>query len=220
MVDCPSILRKPSFAKATKGKEGISITELLIVVAVLAVLMIVFLAAFKPWTQQAKARDARRKSDLQKLKNPLEDYYNDNNCYPEALPTLVSDYLGELPKDPDTGEEYEYAWDENCEWYRIYTTLEFTADPEIVEVGCGAGCGPEGDDGTCEYNYGVSGGSVGLECCTLPGARCPDGYYEGVPTCEQPRTYCPPPYQAACCSLTGMIYCSELEEWCCIPGGE
>jgi len=93
-----------------------------------------------------------------------------------------------------------------------------------VAVGCGAGCGPGGDGGTgddkCAYNYGVSGGGVSLECCTAAGPRCPEGYYEGVPTCEQPRTYCPPPYQAACCDLTGIMYCSESEEWCCIPTGE
>jgi len=206
MVDCPFILKK--------RKEGITLTELLIVVAVLAVLMVVFLAAFKPWTQQAKARDSRRKSDLQKLKSPLEDYYNDNNCYPPLLQTLADeDYIGEEPKDPDTGDLYSYEADPNCNWYRIYATLEFTTDSEIVEVGCGAGCGPGGDEGTgddkCTYNYGVSGGGVGLECCTAP---CP-GMVDVNPGCdewtdEELRDHC------------GSSGCCQGSEWIltCPPG--
>jgi Tfp pilus assembly protein PilE len=212
MVDCPFILKKSKF--------GITITELLIVVTILAILMIVFLAAFKPWTQQAKARDARRKSDLQKLKNPLEDYYNDNNCYPEALPTLVPDYLGEVPKDPDTDEDYSYASDPNCNWYRIYVTLEYTSDEEIVELGCGAGCGPGGDEGTgedkCTYNYGVCGGGVSLEGCTETGTgaeRC-SGWV--APDCT-------PPIDPGHCGTTGCcpgiykLQCDPPDYWCCPP---
>lgn len=216
MVDCPFILKK--------SKEGISITELLIVIAVLAVLMIVFLAAFKPWTQQAKARDSRRKSDLQKLKNPLEDYYNDRNCYPESLQDLVDgDYIGEEPKDPDTGDHYEYyRLEDDCDKYWIYATLEFTADSEIIEVGCGAGCGPEGDEGTgedkCAYNYGVCGGGVSLEGCT---EKCSGWVSDTCPLIseEDLRTsYCLDPGPGCCpgsgyiltCPPTGRPYCCPI----------
>jgi len=158
MVHCPILLRR-------KKEQGISITELLIVVAVIAILMVVLLAAFKPSTQLAKARDARRKSDLQKLKNPLEDYYNDKQCYPSAIPTLVPDYIGKEPKDPDTGDSYPYS-PEGCDKYRIYAKLEFESDQEIAQVGCGAGCGPVSETGQdCSYNYGVCSSNVGLEGC-------------------------------------------------------
>jgi len=219
MVDCLSILRKPSFAKATKGKEGISITELLIVIAVLAVLMVVFLAAFKPWTQQAKARDSRRKSDLQKLKAPLEDYYNDNNCYPLRLENLVPDYIGEEPKDPDTGAPYEYyRLEDDCDKYWIYTELEFFQDEEIVEVGCGAGCGPGGDEGTgeageekCIYNYGVCSGGVSLEGCM---EKCAG---ETNPICEQPESQCDTALPGACCPGKNyqLVCYSDGEIRCC-----
>lgn len=218
MVDCPPILKR-------KKNQGISITELLIVITIIAILMVVFMAAFKPWTQQAKARDSRRKSDLQKLKAPLEDYYNDNNCYPLSLGNLVPDYIGEEPKDPDTGDYYEYyRLEDDCDKYWIYTDLEWQQDSEIVEVGCGAGCGPEGDSQTdpdikCVFNYGVCGGGVSLEGCTT---KC-DGAFELDQACldniplevlksEQVG-------RPACCGENGpgngVVACSPTECWCC-----
>lgn len=222
MVDCPFILKKTAF-KAKKGETGITLTELLIVVAVLAILMIVFLAAFKPWTQEAKARDARRKSDLQKLKSPLEDYYNDNDCYPVDLQTLADEgYISEVPQDPGTDEDYTYTSDPNCNWYRIYVSLEFANDSEIVEAGCGTGCGPGGDAGTgddrCAYNYGVCGGGVSLEGCT---SRCP-GETEDIceemsegelrAYCGEEGSCCPGSQYVLTCPPVGRPYCCPKEE--------
>ncbi len=210
MADCPLILKR-------KKPQGISLTELLIVVAVIAVLILALIAAFKPWTQQAKARDAQRKADLQKIKAPLEDYYNDNNCYPyPTLDDLVPDYIGEKPTDPETGEDYIYIPDPNCNFYQIYTRLEYINDPEIIEVGCGAGCGPGGDDGTCEYNYGISGGGESLECCTAPEDICPFGGRPWVapPDCENPGDYCGKP---TCCYQNWVMVCDGEEYWCCQP---
>jgi Tfp pilus assembly protein PilE len=207
MVDCPFILKK-------NKERGISITELLIVIAVLAVLMIVFLAAFKPWTQQAKARDARRKSDLQKLKNPLEDYYNDHNCYPKSLQDLVDgDYIGEEPKDPETGQEYLYNT-ENCDKYWIYVDLEWQSDPAVVESGCGNGCGPISELGqTCSYNFGVCSSNVSLEACgEETGTECSGSLY----LCQ--GKICNAAGPGDTCDGPGVIYCQEgscQDEACC-----
>jgi prepilin-type N-terminal cleavage/methylation domain-containing protein len=223
MVDCLSILKsKLFFGGASRGKKGMSITELLIVITIIAVLMVVFIAAFKPWTQQAKARDSRRKSDLQKLKNPLEDYYNDNNCYPPDLQTLADeDYIGEEPKDPDTGELYEYyRQDDDCDRYWIYVKLEWQQDSEIVEVGCDAGCGPEGDAQTdpaleCAFNYGVSSPGESLECCIAP---CP-GMSDVNIGCQSwadddLREHCGGP---GCCPGSGWILTCPpgIRPYCC-----
>ena len=159
MVHCPIFLNKSSEASAKGTKSGISITELLIVVAVIAILMVVLLSAFKPSTQLAKARDARRKSDLQKLKNPLEDYYNDNQCYPNSLDQLKPDYLGEVPIDPVTKQPYQIQTS-GCDKYRIYAQLEYEKDPAIVEAGCQEGCGS-----TCVENYGVCSANTRLQSC-------------------------------------------------------
>lgn len=159
MVHCPIFLKK---------EQGISITELLIVVAFLAVMTVLLLVYLNPGAQLGKARDARRKSDLSKLKNVLEDYYNDKKCYPSGLGELVSDdYIGNLPIDPSTKQSYSSAYSkEGCDKYRIYVTLEYEKDPAIAEVGCQGRCGPPGN---CVYNYGVCSSNVGLEACTPEG---------------------------------------------------
>jgi prepilin-type N-terminal cleavage/methylation domain-containing protein len=160
MDHCPTLLKKKL--------RGMSIIELLIVVVVLSILMTVMLMAFKPLTQLAKARDAERKGDLQKLKNPLEDYYNDHKCYPPAeamdckLPVSnpgsgLMPYWSKVPCDPDTNEKYYYEFID-CNTYRIYTRLENLSDVDIAEVGCSSRCGPG-----LAYNYGVSSSNIGLE---------------------------------------------------------
>lgn len=153
MVHCPIFLKK---------EQGISITELLIVVAFLAVMTVLLLVYLNPGAQLGKARDARRKSDLSKLKNVLEDYYNDKKCYPSGLEKLVVDeYIDNLPVDPSTKQSYAYS-KEGCDKYRIYVKLDYEKDPAIAEVGCQDDCGPPGD---CVYNYGVCSSNAKLESC-------------------------------------------------------
>jgi prepilin-type N-terminal cleavage/methylation domain-containing protein len=160
MDHCPTLLKK--------NLRGMSIVELLIVVVVLGILMTVILVAFKPSTQLAKARDAKRKGDLQKLKNPMEDYYNDNKCYPTANMmtcnpgTGLQPYWSKVPCDQETNASYAYS-SPNCSTYYIYTNLENTSDADIAEVGCSSGCGPG-----YQYNYGVSSSNVGLEAPAVP----------------------------------------------------
>lgn len=161
-------------------KKGFSLTEILITAAIVTLLLLVAL-----WTLQSqlgKGRDARRKSDLSQLKVVAEDYYNDNNCYPppEAfncqLPagdpgTGLQPYFEKVPCDPFTGEPYYIDLDpSSCpQWYRLYTTLEFTSDPGIEEVGCSSGCGPGG-----AYNWGVA-----TENTSLVGGTGGDGDGDG-----------------------------------------
>ncbi len=166
MVHCPIFLKK--LESFTQNKSGITIIELLIVIAFLAVLGVLLLVALNPQVQLSKSRDARRKADLQKLKNPLEDYYNDKQCYPEKLEDLVSYYLGRIPLDPLTKQPYLY-YNPSCDKYWIYVNLEYEKDPEIVRVGCQNGCGP---GGAGNYDYGVSSPNVRLETGGGGGGGC------------------------------------------------
>lgn len=160
MDDCPSILKK--------NLRGMSLTEILIVVTLLSIIAVVLISAFQPGTQLAKARDARRKADMQKLKNPLEDYYNDKKCYPDPsllnckLPadnpgTNFQPYKDKVPCDPETGQSYVYE-KVDCNTYRIYVNLENESDPDIAAAGCANGCGP-----SPYYNWGISSPNVNLE---------------------------------------------------------
>jgi len=135
---------------------GFSMIEALIVVATIGILGA--MAIFAAKLQIAKGRDARRKSDLAKIQKALEDYMNDNGCYPDNLSCGVDfkPYLSVLPCDPINNSyfNYFYSYDQNesCKsWYKIYTRLEYTKDPIIEKVGCKNGCGPSKN-----YNYWVS----------------------------------------------------------------
>lgn len=63
-----------------KSNKGFTLIEILIVVAIIAILASVVLVGLGP-TQQA-GRDARRISDLKEVQNGLELYYNKCGYYP------------------------------------------------------------------------------------------------------------------------------------------
>ena len=107
-----------------------------------------------------KRRDNQRKVDLNSMKVAFEDYANDETCYPpqsavqDCGDTTLAPYLVRVPCDPSTNEAYTYVLGSDCRSYELYTTLEDENDPDIEEVGCENGCGPNND------NYGVVGGGA------------------------------------------------------------
>lgn len=78
--------------------KGFTLIELLVAFCIIAVLFAVVIASLSK--SQAKARDARRKTDMAILKVALESYYADHNSYP---PSLVG---GQPLEDQITGEVY------------------------------------------------------------------------------------------------------------------
>ena len=64
------------------GHRGFSLIELLVVISIIAVITGLSLTNFLG--ARERARDTRRKSDLQQLKNALRLYYNDYNKYPAS----------------------------------------------------------------------------------------------------------------------------------------
>ena len=187
MADCPLILI--NIKKRFSRNRGITLIELLIVVMFIGLMAILFLSAFNPLGSLGKARDARRKADLQKLKTKLEDYNNDHKKYPDSLNCGESllPYLSTIPCDPATGQSYAYYT--NGDTYQIYTKLENSSDISIAQVGCDQGCGPG-----CAYNYGISSPNSGLQSCAecdwyaCQGTRC--NAYIDKPTCENGKAYC------------------------------
>lgn len=146
-----------------KNPSGFTIIELLIFITILALLFLVS-ALFAP-TYLKKARDAKRKADLEKIKVTLYDYYFDENCFPKTLPGcnegLSVDgtvYFNNFPCDPK-GNGYGYqVEEEDCsQWFKILANLENIQDTDIDKVGCRHGCGLQ-----CEYNYGLSSTNIRL----------------------------------------------------------
>jgi general secretion pathway protein G len=165
-----------SLLKKSALSAGFSLIELLVVIAILGTLT--GLAATNFGNSQAKARDARRKSDLAQIQRALELYYNDHGRYPNesnnqiaacgASSTSVCPwgspmqdgagtiYLETLPKDPRTSNTYFYNVDQsNFLRYQLFARLENANDPILDRNGDG-----EADDytkncGGANCNYAV-----------------------------------------------------------------
>lgn len=60
-------------------KTGFTLVEVLLVATIIGILAIAAFANYR--TQQIKARDAQRKSDLERIKTALETYKADNDVY-------------------------------------------------------------------------------------------------------------------------------------------
>lgn len=142
------------FLTKSQKNKGVFLVEVLMVVAIIAILAMFFLFANK--TNLNKSLDAKRKTDLYTIAKALEEYEKDNEAYPSALPacevttagTPLEGYIAEVPCDPQTKTTYGYEAGPNQSWFKIFAKLVVTGDPDIAKVGCTAGCGPGGS-----YNY-------------------------------------------------------------------
>ena len=63
-----------------RDQKGFTIVELLIVIVVIGILAALVVTTYSGI--QAKARDSKRKTDLQALQTQIEAYYAENNAYP------------------------------------------------------------------------------------------------------------------------------------------
>ena len=122
------------------NKKGFTLIELLVVIAIIGLLSTLAVVALG--SARAKARDAKRLSDLKQVQTALELYYTDNNAYPTAAAavTLGSDtqaclnsdgfaatgcanaYMAAVPADPGSNS-YAYTSADGTT-YSIAATLE------------------------------------------------------------------------------------------------
>lgn len=152
-------------------KNGFTLTELLIVIALLIILITILIGILNPIALVGKAKDAERKRDLDAIKKTFEEYYNDNEVYPldvhewniksNCEKNLVDNfkYLYPWPCDPD-GEPYLILISDEGDSFRVLVDLENKSDVVI----------PDGwyDDefykvegySVDDINYGVSSSNV------------------------------------------------------------
>lgn len=87
------------------GRQGFTLMELLIVIAIIGILVSVSVASYG--SAQKKGRDARRHGDMNTLRNAWEQYYADSNGNYPASCSVGTTYLpGGIPTDPKSNTAY------------------------------------------------------------------------------------------------------------------
>jgi general secretion pathway protein G len=127
-------------------KQGFTLIELIVVMTIIAVITVLAVVSFSGTNK--KARDARRISDLEKLRVALEMAKQVGSTYPVAsggLPTgLVPSYIQALPDDPKSFS-YFYNRDTNYHYY-LYAQMEDVSSTNTICASYPSSCG-----GLCNY---------------------------------------------------------------------
>jgi len=90
------------------AKNAFTLIELLIVIAIIAILAGIIVATLGNPT--AEARDSTRMNDLDALGDAAQQYQMDLGAFPPSIDAMVaSGHLSAEPLDPDTGADYNYA---------------------------------------------------------------------------------------------------------------
>ncbi len=94
--------------KNKKNKLGFTLFELLVSISIIAVLTAVAVVSFGGLNR--KTRDARRTSDLEKIRMALEAAKQIGGTYPDDVGNTanLTGYLEKWPRDPKTGSVYVY----------------------------------------------------------------------------------------------------------------
>jgi len=135
-----------------RTKSGFTLIELLVVITIIGLLASVGLASYT--RAQARARDAKRESDLTTLRNALEIFYSENNHYVDtsggwqdisnALTSLVPTFTKQLPADPGGGGK-AYRYSGTSQGYCLEAVLETASSSQSTCTG----------SLESSYNYGV-----------------------------------------------------------------
>ncbi len=123
-------------------RKAFTLIELLVVIAIIGILAALILLSLR--TARAKARDARRKSDLRQIKAALELYSSDNSeNFPAAatntnittaLTGLVPTYIKSLPTDPSGYVYYYVSSAAPAINYTLSARLENTGDADATKT--------------------------------------------------------------------------------------
>jgi len=163
--------------------KAFTLIEILVVMAIIGILASVGLGNFQ--SAQVKARDSKRKAELNQVAKSLEVYFNDKKQYPlssatgeilgctnESACTLGAVFQDEndtiyminLPIDPKS-PAYDYSYlSADGTSYQLYARLENTKDGDVNHdvdenplVYSGVSCG------SVDCNYGVASTNMSPE---------------------------------------------------------
>ena len=130
----------PVASYSRRRRAGFTFIEILVVATIIGLLTTI--AAVTYQSANRKARDGKRKADLEQIRSALEMYRSDIGNYPATgnLSLLVSgDYIQEIPSDPT---DYSYCYTSGgASTYTLDAHLEIDTGENY-----GSNCG-----GVCNY---------------------------------------------------------------------
>ncbi len=113
-----------------KKQSGFTLLELLIVIVIIGILALLIIPNIT--SAPKKARDTKRKTDITTVRKGLEEYFVNNNVYPNALTDLTTGsapIIKTLPTDPKAGwPAYTYTPAGTNTTYKLDACLENDQD--------------------------------------------------------------------------------------------
>jgi len=127
--------------------SGFSLFELLVVISIIGIIVAVGAVSYS--SAQKKARDVRRREDLQSVQKAFEQYYTVNNStYGTCAAMAVENFSGGvMPTDPKNTGDYINA--EKCQTYGYCVNAQLE---ETAKGNCGGCDACDGSD--CEMDSG------------------------------------------------------------------
>ncbi len=123
---------------------GFSLIELLVVATIMIVLMTIGMISYRQSSRNS--RNAKRKSDLESVRQALVLYRNDNSTYPdpvavdgtneafeEAIATIV-DYISFSSLTDPRSPTYDYTYSSDGSVFELCSTLEIESGTEAYCV--------------------------------------------------------------------------------------
>ncbi len=147
---------KMNYKQTTKA---FTLLEMLLVIAIIAILAGIVIVAINPGRQLAQARNAQRASDLRALHSAVQQYYIDNRAWPTGidgtvqdvckfgvtdpncinLDVLVPDYVSDIPEDPNasspTSTDYQIVLNTNTQSIGLTAVRSSEYSLEYVSIG-------------------------------------------------------------------------------------
>jgi len=156
------------------GAKGFTLIELVVVIAILAIVSTFAITAINPIEQYQKGQDSKRKTDLAQVQRALEAYYQDHGKYPSNTPDFKildgatiyawgsswSPYINVLPSDSNSNKTFVYytqSSDLQKQSYWLYASLD-RGSKDSQACNSGNACSNVPNGATCGdvCNYGVS----------------------------------------------------------------
>jgi general secretion pathway protein G len=126
------MIRKRSKSGGSKSSAGFTMIELMIVIAIIAILASIAVGRYQRSIWRAK--EAVLRQDLFELRKSIDEYTLDKKKAPQSLDDLVtSGYIKSIPKDPITNSIGTWVTDQEDSLMAIDQTA-----PGIVDVHSGA----------------------------------------------------------------------------------